>query len=788
MLGLSIHRGFTQNKVAGKFIDQAHHPIEYLAVTVSIEDSALTGTLTDTSGAFTLNLPDGNYRLKASLFGKSLYQRDISLTQSIDLGTIQVNTDVQMKEVTINAQKKLIERKADRLVFHVDRSIAATGGTAIDALKATPSLRVRDESIQLIDGRGLSIMINGRISRLSGPALAHFLQSIPSADIQSIEVISEPPARYEAEGSGGLVDIKLKTLGPDNWNASLHSSYRQATYPTGSASGSFNCKKNKLSLYSNISHNNGSERGTDDETIQYSRQTWDSDYRERDYTRSLSGRLGLDYKFSKKWTMGMDYTGSFDRPHTDRTGHTAISNNRTLVVDSLIDTKSGDRSKDHSNGLNLHAVAQLDTLGSTLNADLDYFGYSRSLDRNSETQSQYGDATPMPKGYSAYNDARTRNFDMYSAKVDVNTPLKWIQLSYGGKLYFSQSDYDNAYSNNTRGTFVKDEKRSDAFEYMENVQALYLSGKGAIKEHWKFKFGLRMENTQTRGTSITQAERHKNSYTEFFPSAYLLYELNDDHNFRLYYGRRISRPSFHKLNPFKLFLTPYRYSQGNPSLRPSFIHNIKFEYDFQDVLFTSLAYGHRAQGSGNPPVFDERSGISHLRYLNYFQTDMYGFNAFYIFDRISGLESECEVNVYYTQNRVTRPQLKLEGVQSWGAYFSLDNSVILNPSKTIKGEINFWYDTPQLDGMYKKKARGSLDLGLRFSALKQHLNLSLFAWDILKTKPYKEKLRSEGTRYRFVEYGDSRAFRISLSYRFGSRDLKVKRREAGNKTERRRAM
>ena len=183
---------------------------------------------------------------------------------------------------------------------------------------------------------------------------------------------------------------------------------------------------------------------------------------------------------------------------------------------------------------------------------------------------------------------------MYSAKIDVTTPLKWTQLSYGGKLYFSQSDYDNAHFNITMATSVKDEKRSNAFEYVENVYALYFSGEGAIKEHWKFKFGLRMEHTQTRGNSITLAERHKNSYTEFFPSAYLLYELNDDHSFGLYYGRRISRPKFHMLNPFELFLTPYRYEKGNPYLKPSFTHSIKFEYGFQDVLFTHLAHAHRA--------------------------------------------------------------------------------------------------------------------------------------------------------------------------------------------------
>ncbi len=195
-----------------------------------------------------------------------------------------------------------------------------------------------------------------------------------------------------------------------------------------------------------------------------------------------------------------------------------------------------------------------------------------------------------------------------------------------------------------------------------------------------------------------------------------------------------------------------------------------------------------AQGSGNPPVFDESSGISYLRYLNYYRLDNYNFYAAYIFNRISGLESECQINVYYRQFQVTKPQLKLDDVQSWGAYFSLDNRLALNPSKTIKGEVNFWYEPPWLDGVYKAKARESLDLGLRFSALKQQLNLSLFAWDILKTRTYKERLCSESTRYSFVEYDDSRAFRLSLSYRFGSRDLKVKRREAGNKTERRRAM
>lgn len=787
LLTLFSKQAFTQNKISGRFTDEHNHPVEYLEVTASKSDSILSGTLTDRTGAFILNLPSGKYRIKAALFGKALYEKAIRVSRSTDLGTIRVHADLQMKEVAVTGEKRLIERKVDRLVFHVDKSLSASGGSAIDALKATPSLRVENGVIQLIGRSKLAIMINGRLLQLSGSDLTHFLQSIRSEDIQSIEVISDPPARYDAEGDSGLVNIKLKTTGPDDWNAFLNSSYEQTTYPTGSASGSFNYKRSKLSLYSNLSYTDGSEMSADDETTQYTRQTWHSYYKDRDYVQALSGRLGFDYNLSKKWTMGMDYAGNLGRPHTYGSGNDSIKNKQTLLVDSLINTTSSDHAKIYSNGLNLHAVAQLDSAGGTLSTDVDYFGYGRTIDRNFHTQHFYADKSPMPKGYSSANSKGSRDLELYSAKVDVSKSSAWAQLSYGGKLHFSHTRYDNRYFNTTKGTAVEDKKQSNAFDYVEKIQALYLSAKRSITDHWKVKLGLRMENTQTRGKSITLNETHKNSYMEFFPTAYVLYKPSDRHSFSLHYDRRLSRPKFSHLNPFKVYKTPYHYRQGNPTLRPSFANRVKLQYAFRHSLFTSLSYTHTTQGMGNPPVFDESTGISYLKVLNYFKSDHYNVYAAYIFNPINGLESTCQVSVHHTEMQVTEPELKLKDVQAWGAYFSIVNRFSLNRTKTIKGAVNFWYDTPQLDGVYDKKARESLSLGLRFSLLKRRLNLSLYAHDILNTEPYEERLTSGNTIYSFIEYNDTRMFRLSLTYHFGSRDLKVKKRTTGNEVERRRA-
>lgn len=779
---------YAQSHVKGQVKDLNDRPIELIEVLLQSKDSIIVkNELTNIDGKFSLTVEKGVYLLSIRQLGSILYRKEIDLNQNIDLSVIKISeTQRQLKEIAVISKKKIIERRVDRIIFNVENSISASGGDAIDALKITPSIKVQNESITMIGKNKMSVMIDDRLIDLSGDDLINFLKTIRTDDIKAIEVITNPPAKYDAEGNSGLVNIKLKKAKSDSWNASLNSSYKQSTYATSSNGGSFNYQKKRLSFFTNLNYVNGSKRGIEQEEIIYSSQTWNNEFKRHVYTNIFSGRAGLDYKLSDNWTIGAQYLGSLNKPRTNQDDHTIITNNASRKVDSLINSISNDSKRNNSNSINIHSLVKLDSSGKNISFDLDYFNLNNHIDRDFQTQNSYSDFTPTPGGYKSATNSGFQDINIYSAKIDITDPLKWIKLSYGAKIYFSKTNYDNNYFDTSTGVPVFQSNQSNAFQYSENTQALYISGNKKLADKWELKLGLRVENTQTKGNSLTLSQVNTNNYIQFFPTTYIQYTSSENHSFSLNFGRRLARPRYNELNPFKVYYNPYSYTQGNPFLSPSYTNNIEFQHSYKDVLFTSLSFSNTTNGIGNPPFFNEDTKIQYLLDLNYYTANSYNISETYVFNKLKWWESENQGNLFYKTTHITR-ELNLKGNKGFGAYFSTNNSFTINKNKTIKGEINFWYQTPRYEDIYKTESTSSLDLGMKFLLLNNSLQLAVIAQDIFKNDITKSKTVSSSINYGFSDYNDSRYFRISASYKFGSRKLNLKQRNFGNEEEKRRA-
>lgn len=687
----------------------------------------------------------------------------------------------ELKEVDIKVRKKLIERKVDRLVFNVQNSISASGGDALDVLKVTPNLRVQNDQIAMIGKSSMMVMINDKPIRLSGEDLSNFLRTIKSDEIKSIEVISNPQAKYDAEGNSGIVNIILKKNIPDTWNASINGTLREATYSTGSLGGNFNYQRKKLSLFLSTNYINGSKKGIEKETIKYQNQDWYNAFGKRIYTDIFSTRIGGDYKFSDKWSLGAQYMGNFNKPYKNQRDITNIFN-KSMILDSLINSKSYERKNINTNSFNLYSVFKLDSLGKRISIDLDYLDYNNSIDRSFQTQVASPNNIPLKGGYTGALNTGTQDINLYSGKIDVEYPLKWMTLSYGTKLSFSKTRYYNTYFDTTAGNPIIDENRSNAFNYIENTQAFYVSANKKITKKWQVQLGLRVENTQTEGNSLTLMQIDNKKYTELFPTAYILYNYNQKDNLSISYGRRLSRPRYNELNPFKVYYNPYSYSEGNPYLTPQFTNNIELQHSYHDILFSSLSYSYVTNGLGNPPFFNEETKIQYLFDLNYYTSHSYNISETYIFNKIKWLESENQANIYYTRTKFLE-HLGIKDTKGLGFYFSTNNRFTI--SKKIKAELNFWFQAPQYQDLYKKRGMSSLDFSIRYTTFKNKLQVVVSIQDVFKGTKDQGKLES-GIYYSYSNYYDNRFLRLTLLYRFGSNKLNVKKRDFGNKEEKRR--
>ena len=563
-------------------------------------DSGLVKTaLTLADGSFDLpNLHDGSYRLVISRVGYQTFRSDVILlvkdTVLPDI-TLEQKSAV-LKEVAVTAQRPLIEHLIDRTVVNVDALIGNAGSTVMDVLEKSPGVIVGpNDAIQLRGKSSVKIYIDDKPTYLSGEDLANYLRSLPSSTIDRIELMPNPPARYDAAGNGGVINIRTKRIREKGFNGNLNLAYGQGKYARSNNSLNLNYRHAKLNVAANLGYtlsNNFNDvilnRYFDQSVTNISPDFGQTSFIRRQ-SHGYNARIGIDYYATEKTTFGILLTGLLTAG-TVHTSSTSLLSDTQNQPDSTIIADNHDKRRFENGGINLNYRHAYDKKGRELTVDLDYLTYHTQLDQRFVNNSFYPDGTLYDSSLSTGDLPAT--IQIYSAKTDYTRPLAGgATLSAGLKTSYTRTDNIADYFNIVNQVAEPDYDKTNHFIYQENINAGYINAAGDVRR-WSFQAGLRFENTIASGHQLGNAQKPDSSfnrgYNGLFPTFYVQYKLDSVGRQQLAfnYGRRLDRPYYADLNPFLSPLDKFTYNTGNPFLLPTYSNNFELSYTFKKITAT----------------------------------------------------------------------------------------------------------------------------------------------------------------------------------------------------------
>jgi hypothetical protein len=765
-------------KVSGQVIDGNTKTIEAATITLlRAKDSSVAKiSAANKNGNFVFeNVIEGKYFVSITAVGhtKGLSESfEITPTNTnITLKTIElVPVAKDLAGVTVQAKKPLIEQKIDRTIVNVEASITNVGTSALEVLEKSPGVSIdKDGNISLKGKQGVQIYIDGRPSYLSGADLANYLRNLSSNQLDQIEIMTNPPAKYDAAGNAGIINIKTKKSKQFGYNGSISSTWSQGRYPKVSESFNFNYRKNKLNLFTTLGYNyrkNWQDLDIQRKFIEHStkevKSHFDQESRIKDEGQSYNAKVGFDYFLNKKTTFGAVFTGYFNPGLFSNQSDVLISDaNQVLVSQTLAKTSNDREWKNFSTNANFRHL--LDTTGQEITADFDYLTYRTS-------NSQYlinayydpnGIATKKP---DTLLGSLPQEIDIYSAKVDYTLPLKkGAKFEAGVKTSFVETDNNAIYDSVNYGMRVPDYGRSNHFIYEENVNAAYANYTRPFSKKWFGQFGLRLENTNATGDLVTTGEKFDRHYTQLFPTAFIQYKASDKNSFVLNYGRRIQRPNYQDLNPFILFLDKYTFEQGNPNLQPQFAHNIELTHSFKGFLNTTLNYTKTTDIINDVLEQNTDKNETYVKKDNIAKQRQYGISVSAsgtikklwtpnLWVNLYNNEFEGVINGDHVKTGATTLQANLQNQFKLG--------------KTLSAELSGYYNSGGVQGVFQVKSFGMVNMGLSQQLFKGKGTLRLTGRDVFATQKMKGHVEYSNIDASFQQRRDSRQVALGFTYRF----------------------
>ncbi|MBK1897798.1 outer membrane beta-barrel family protein [Chryseobacterium paridis] len=750
-----------QGVVTGKE-DKSVSEVEVLVT----KDKEKYSAITDGNGVFKIALKEnGDYLLEIIEDGVKVESEKLSVTGDINKHfRLKKISPVEQKieGVVVEVKKKLFERKIDRLVFNVENSVAAQGTDVMEALSKTPMVRATDDAISIAGKNNVAVMIDDRLLNLSGQELINYLKTLRSDDISKIEVITTPPAKYEAEGKSGLINIIHKKNTNLGWNGSLQTSgsyfYGRTTVSTRNGAG-FNYQGKKISLTANLSSGDNYWATTAYNYLTGTTNSnyWNTDSKEVNNNKYKGGNLKGEYKINEKSLVGFNYNYSFGNPLDQSSNYTSIFNekrNLNLFSDS--------KTKDHRNVHNTTAFydLKLDTMGSKLSLS------ANLLINNSDARNFYNTVTD--KTISTFSNP-VNKYRIYSGQADLEKNFAKIKTEYGLKYTTIRNNSDFNFFDIENGQYIVNRDRTNSFNYKEQNYAIYASTSFKINDKWDAKAGLRYEYTSLEGISLNDNSSAKIKYGKFFPTAYLSYKADENNTLSLNYSRRITRPYFGNLNPFKNYTSEFEYTTGNPYLLPSFSDNFEFGYVLKNNFNVTLYYNYNKDDWDRIQMVQDNLKYSVVK--NFYNEDQAGINISYNYNKLKWLESNVFVNGFYAKSKSFLPEA-MAAPAGFGGNLNFDNNFFLNKEKTFTFILGMWSSIPYRKGNTYFKGNSSVYSGVKLNLMQKNLMITLYMNDILNID------RNKGTEYYpdyNVEYytkGTSRNMYLSVTYKFGNNNVK----------------
>jgi hypothetical protein len=776
-------------QVSGTAKDAQGTPVKGATISLlAAKDSAIIKlAVTKENGSYSfLNLTAGKYLVKSSYVGyKPTYSTPFEVGNTAitipDLQLIKVTGD--LKGVTVVAQKPMIEMKADKMIVNVEGTINAVGSDALDLLRKSPGVMVdKDENLSLSGKNGVQVYIDGKPSPLGGQDLANYLKSLNSSQIESIEIITNPSAKYEAAGNAGIINIRLKKNKSLGTNGSVNAGWNIGTYAKYNAGINLNYRNKKVNLFGNYSYN----KGLMENNIQMYRTVADSLFNQTGRivmnNESHNFKAGADYFIDKKNTIGVMVNGTFSDPDLNNTGTTPISYQPTGVTDRIL--VANNTSLLRRDNVNYNAnYLYTGTGGKNLTVNADHGKYS--INSNQYQPNNYYDATGKTLLSSVvYRMIAPTDININSVKADWEQPFKKGTLGVGGKFAHVKTDNDFQRYNVIANVQQLDKDRSNTFSYKENISAAYVNYSRAFKG-FAIQAGVRMENTNAEGVSnglknnsgtyTAYTETFKRSYTDFFPSAAITFNKKPTNQYNITYSRRIDRPNYQDLNPFEFKLDEYTFQKGNINLRPQYTNSIGITNTYKYKLTTALNYSHVKDLFTQ--VFDTaEKSKAFISKQNLATQDIVSLTVTYPY-RYKAYTMVASVNSFYNSYNANFGTGRIINVKTGGLTIYNQNSIRF--AKKYTAELTGVYVAPSVyQGTIKAKSMWYVDAGLQKQVLKGRATIKTSVSDIFKTLKFSGVSDFAGQHSDIKANWESRMFKVNFAYRFGSNMVKAARQRA----------
>ena len=771
-----------QCAIAGKLTDTLQAPISFnpIGLINNNDSSIVKGVMTDVDGNYCFeNIKTGSYRLTISALGFSTFYSDkidYDSVHPITIPTIKLQSNgINLNEVSVAAQKKTVEYKNGNVIVNIEGTALAMGNTAYDLLSRLPGVTVSDGNISIQGKSGVKILIDGKLQQASGQQLMNILKSMNASQIEKMEVLKKPPVKYDAAGTGGMINIKTNKIKLVGFSGSVFGTFSQGFYGNPSGGFTLNYKGRKINFFSGFTAAKEWRRMYEEfnNEFNYNSITTNTEgrYITKEHHHSETYNLGADWFINKNNSIGIKMNGAFGMGNVDNLSTTHFS-------DSLLGYQTLILNSNKPNPwiypeFNINAEHLFDTAGTALRFSANYNPYWDIYSANFSNQFLNAENNNVSTP-AIFKTSNTLTFTNANALLDFEKEFKKeFKIEAGIKHSYQEmvSDYYLKHQNYSTGEYMTDSTFSNVFNYQQNISAIYLN---LSKQYKKFSFqaGARGENTVINTISQSNGLGFNRQYFNIFPLASIDFKKSDNHVFSLSYNKRVNRPDYNMFNPFTIFLNTVSSHKGNPFLKPEYSHDFGFNYSYKSwmnhsVNYTRLVNAFMGYNTQNDSTKTYVNSAANLKWA-----DIYSYNLFIQKDLFKWWTVNLNATVFSVNGKGIINNLPYSF-----SYIAFNPNLYsrISLKKGYAIELNGFYLTPFLEGIYYTKSRSSVSVAIKKTFLEEKLSVSLAFDDIFWGQIRRTKVHYQNINMTGYQTYDTRRINISINYNFGK--LKVEQRQ-----------
>ena len=775
--------------LTGNVWDETKIPVAYATIAIlrSSDSAIYKGTLTDEKGNYFFDkLKSDTYFLKISSIGfEPVLSSGIKIdsTSQITMPVIVLAKRNDLNEVSVSAIRNTVEFDNGNIRINVENSPLAKGNTVYDLLSKLPGVSIDNNSISLNGKSGVLIMIDERVQHLSEIQLMNMLRSMNAEIVEKIELLKHPPAKYDASGSSGIIHIKTKKTTVTGFSGSVYTSYSQGFYGRGMGGISCYYKRKNLAFFTTVDADHSYYGGTQRFNRLFTSDTavteLDNILNGKDLEKNLTVKIGTEWQINKKNRVGCKLEGGPGAYIVYASGTNTIRRNNYLGYDHLTSLSYG---PDKWSNMNYHINAQhsFDSSGTTLSFTTDFMQLREHI--TNFIENYFLDALNkevMPS--IIYKTQNVGSSDIFTSRLDFTEKKNNTLITEAGvKITWirTSNDYMFNLKNHLTNDYQRDTTLSNIYSYDEHTLAGYYSYHKTAGAY-TIQLGLRGEFTTQTGKNVEKGFTLSKQYPNLFPTIALEHTLSGYHRLQLNMHRRIDRPEFDDLNPFRIYFDQYYYFQGNPFLLPHYSYTTELIYNFRSIFSNSISYSHidrvmTGYTSQNDTAKLITESKKNMKFQNYFaysiflQNDLRKWWHFSVNGLLHFIEYKGEINEHDFHTK--------------GIFYNVFTNNMFILSKNTKLEVNAFYKNGLNTGLGQLKALWMASFAIKHTFLKGQLDVGMGMDDIFRSLIAKSSVNFSNQQWTYENVRDSRRLTLTLNYNFGKLKL-TQRALQGNEEE-----